>query len=77
MSYSKDGPYVRCLACDLPVTSEPLKAPKDEEHLYDYGGCYEDVCHSCKMATDTAYHLSYEQLNGYFDFSMELGEAYK
>lgn len=76
MSNSKNGPFNRCLACDFPVNSHELKAPKGEEHLYDYGDCWEDVCPSCRAATQVAYHLSYEQFNGYWDFNQEIGEAY-
>ena len=77
MSYSKNGPFVRCLACDMPLTDAhtlPLKAKEGDPQ--DYHGCYEDVCNSCKIATQRAYDYDYNQWDGLWNAKEEFGPAY-
>lgn len=77
MSDSSKGPFVRCGACDAPLqdyTVLPLKAAEGDEH--DYNGCYEDVCLSCKAATQRAYDYTFEQFDGLFDLTQAYGVAY-
>jgi len=79
MSNSAKGPFYRCIACDGPLPEGEhfvlaMKAPEGDQH--DYNGCYEDVCPSCKAATQRAYDLDYTRWDGLWDFSQDIGPAY-